>query len=71
MVFSVKLGVLPRPHLFRRKEMGHENIQTTMVYLDVKPGMKEKAIIETQGKRIRQMPKKWTNGGNKLKDLFG
>lgn len=53
------------------KEMGHENIQTTMVYLDVKLGMKEKAIIETQGKRIRQMPKKWKNGGNKLKDLFG
>lgn len=24
MVFSVKLGVLPRPHLFRRKEKGHE-----------------------------------------------
>lgn len=53
------------------KEMGHENIQTTMIYLNVKLGLKEKAIIEAQSKNIRQMPKKWKTASNRLKELFG
>jgi len=53
------------------KELGHESIQTTMIYLNVKPGMKEKAIMETQSKNIRQMPKKWKDKNIRLKELFG
>lgn len=51
-------------------ELGHENIQTTMIYLNVKPGMKEKAIMEMQGKNIRQMPKRWKAKESTLRELF-
>lgn len=52
-------------------ELGHKNIQTTMIYLNVKPGMKEKAIMEVQSKDIRQMPKRWKGKATKLSELFG
>ena len=51
-------------------ELGHENIQTTMIYLNVKPGMKEKAIMQSQSKNIRHIPKKWKDRIPRLTDLF-
>lgn len=52
------------------KEMGHENLQTTANYVNMKPGLKEKAIVEAQSQNIRTIPKKWKIGGTTIKDLF-
>lgn len=52
------------------KEMGHADLQTTANYVNMKPGLKEKAIIEAQSQNIQTIPKKWKKGGATISDLF-
>lgn len=48
------------------KELGHASIETTMVYLDVVPGKKERAIAEFESEEIKNFQE---NGPHKYKNL--
>lgn len=50
------------------KELRHAKIETTMIYLDVVSGKKEKAIAELESEEIKQLPRKWQH--QNLQDLF-
>ncbi len=52
------------------KELGHASIETTMCYLDVIPGKKEKAIAELESDNIKNLPRKWKSQSDKLEELF-
>lgn len=52
------------------KELGHASVETTMVYLDVVPGKKERAIAELESEEIKKLPRKWTSQIQKLEDIF-
>lgn len=52
------------------KLLGHVNIETTMVYLNITTNMQEKALINLEEERVRNLPKKWNENSNKLSDLF-
>jgi site-specific recombinase XerD len=52
------------------KELGHASIETTMIYLDVVPGKKERAIAELESEEIKKLPRKWTSQIQKLEDIF-
>jgi site-specific recombinase XerD len=52
------------------KKLRHAKIETTMIYLDVASGKKEKAIAELESEEIKQLPRKWRHQTQKLKYLF-
>lgn len=39
--------------------LGHENIQTTMVYLDITTEQEEKALETLENEKQRRVEKKW------------
>jgi len=53
------------------KLLGHANLSTTMVYLDITTDMEAKAMISLEDENIRNIPKKWGNKNDSLTELFG
>lgn len=52
--------------------LGHENIATTMIYLDITEEIKSKAISSRMNKEIKDIKPKWTNRDvTSLMKLFG
>lgn len=52
------------------KDLCHSKLETTMVYLDVVPGKKEKAIADLESESIKCLPKKWHKSDGNLMSLF-
>jgi len=53
------------------KLLGHANLSTTMVYLDITSDMEAKAIISLEDEKTRNIPRKWSKGKDSLSELFG
>jgi len=53
------------------KLLGHANLSTTMVYLDITIDMKAKAMISLEDEKTRNIPIKWGKGRHSLSELFG
>jgi site-specific recombinase XerD len=53
------------------KLLGHENLSTTAVYLDITIDMQEKAMMSLEDEETRNMPGKWNNQKDSLSALFG
>jgi site-specific recombinase XerD len=53
------------------KLLGHANLSTTMVYLDITTDMEAKAMISLEDEKTRDMPRKWSKGKDSLSDVFG
>lgn len=51
--------------------LGHSNIQTTMVYLDITTEQEEKALATLEDENDKKMDKKWKNGMDTLASLCG
>lgn len=43
------------------KIMGHEQLATTMIYLDVITDMKARAMMEMEDPKMRSIPRKWSD----------
>jgi site-specific recombinase XerD len=52
------------------KLLGHEQLSTTMVYLDITTDMQAKAMISMEDEKTRTLPQIWGKGKEKLSDLF-
>lgn len=52
------------------KILGHANLSTTMVYLDITTDMEAKAMISLEDEKTRNLPRKWNNGKDRLSELF-
>lgn len=52
------------------KLMGHEQLSTTMIYLDVTTNMKAKAMMEMEDLKTKAIPRKWSNHETGLAELF-
>lgn len=52
------------------KIMGHEQLATTMIYLDVTTDMKTRAMMEMEDLKMRSIPRKWSDNESSLTDLF-
>ena len=44
--------------------LGHANLNTTMVYLDITTGQEAKALVTIEDEETRKMPKKWKNNND-------
>jgi site-specific recombinase XerD len=53
------------------KILGHANLSTTMVYLDITSDMQTKAMMTLEDEKIRNIPRKWSKGKDSLTELFG
>lgn len=51
--------------------LGHEQLQTTMVYLDVTPEEKAKALATLEDEKDKQVSAKWKNPDGSLVDFCG
>ena len=51
--------------------LGHEQLQTTMVYLDVTIEQKAKALATLEDENSRKAPKKWKDNKSSLANLCG
>jgi integrase family protein len=52
------------------KLLGHAQLSTTMVYLDITTDMQAKAMIEMEDEETKSIPRKWGKGSDKLSSLF-
>jgi len=52
------------------KILGHANLSTTMVYLDITVDMQEKAMTSLEDENIRNIQGKWSNRKDSLSELF-
>jgi len=52
------------------KYLGHEQLSTTMVYLDIDMDMKTEAIMKLEDENIKKIKPKWGKGNDKLSSLF-
>ena len=52
------------------KLLGHANIATTMVYLNITLDMKTNAIMKLEDEQLRSLPKKWNHLDKELSALF-
>jgi len=53
------------------KMLGHANLSTTMVYLDITNDMQAIAMASLEDEKIRNLPRKWRKGKESLTELFG
>lgn len=53
------------------KLLGHANLSTTMVYLDITIDMEAKAMISLEDEKTRNIPRSWGKGKDNLTELFG
>ncbi|SRR5680860_621698 len=53
------------------KLLGHANLSTTMVYLDITIDMEAKAMISLEDEKTRNIPRLWSKGKDNLTELFG
>ena len=53
------------------KLLGHANLSTTMVYLDITTDMEAKAMMSLEDENTRNLPKKWANKKDSLTAVFG
>lgn len=51
--------------------LGHADIKTTMVYLDITTEQEEKALVTLEAEKDRKMPKKWKNAPQSFAELCG
>ena len=51
--------------------LGHAQLQTTMVYLDITTEQELKALATLEDENDKSLPKKWRNSGGKLSALCG
>ena len=56
---------------FLKLLLGHANLSTTMVYLDITTDMEAKAMISLEDEKTRDMPRKWSKGKDSHSDVFG
>lgn len=52
------------------KLLGHEQLSTTMIYLDITTNMKAKAMMEMEDIKTKAIPRKWSNNETRLAELF-
>jgi len=53
------------------KLLGHANLSTTMVYLDITIDLKAKAMISLEDEKTKNIPRNWSRGKDNLSQLFG
>ena len=51
--------------------LGHENLETTMKYLDITTEDKVRALATLEGEKKRSIPKRWKSSGGTLLDYLG
>ena len=51
--------------------LGHESIQTTMVYLEITTEQESKALETLEDENQKKIPKKWKSIGEGLEDFLG
>jgi len=51
--------------------LGHEQVLTTMVYLDVTTEQEAKALATLEDENDRKVSKKWKNGAGSLANFCG
>lgn len=51
--------------------LGHANLETTMVYLDITTEEKAKALATLENENDKKVSKKWKNAGNSLSSFCG
>jgi len=51
--------------------LGHEQLETTMIYLDVSLEQKSDALSTLEEEDSREIPKKWKGSGKTLADFCG
>jgi len=51
--------------------LGHEQLQTTMVYLDITTGQEEKALATLNDENDKTVVKTWKNTNGSLSDFCG
>ena len=51
--------------------LGHADVKTTMVYLDITTEQEEKALVTLEAENDRKMPKKWKNAPQSFAELCG
>ncbi len=51
--------------------LGHEQLETTMRYLDITTKEKAKALATLESESQKSIPKKWKNSDGTLKDFCG
>jgi site-specific recombinase XerD len=51
--------------------LGHSNIQTTMIYMDITTDQEEKALATLEDENDKKTPKKWKNNMDTLASLCG
>lgn len=52
------------------KLLGHAQLSTTMIYLDITTDMQAKAMMEMEDEKTKSLPEKWKKGSDKLSSLF-
>lgn len=52
------------------KLLGHAQLSTTMIYLDITTDMPAKVMMEMEDEKTKSIPRKWEKGSDKLSSLF-